>query len=600
MTLLRPVIAAVLAALLLAAYAWDKSASERRVVAAAADDRLFVFDPGQVRAISVHGPGGAFRFERTDAGWDIVEPRRLRADPAQIDALLGNIGGARRTKPFRVANPSDYGLDPPRASVELTLAAGGESRPWQLDLGSPRGEAGRVFARVHGTEEVFSVGDWVSRQAERRIEEWRDRRLSPGLAPEDAALTIESPRGRVDFTRDAGRWAMRAGTVSAPADNVMLGQAIDTLNRARVALVLDDPTSTTAELGLDRPLCSVRAGDREILALGRKLPGKGDFPVRLDHGAVGIAPLSTVKEFLRAPLEWSTKRFVWHEGSVAKEIEIASGGSAHVRLVWDDNAWHFGGDGGEDILDVPVNQSRANLLWQDITSLAALALLEGPDAPEPRLRQFGLLPRPALTLRVRFADGTEQGFDVGSTDTADGRTHVRRAQDGTIWAIDFAQTNRFYKFRGDLEDRTLLRDIAKRTQRFTIKSGDKFFDFTRRDANWRVVMHDGRTAAVSGPTADAFFAGVEDLEWIETMLHPIDRPPAASMLFYDGKSVEPFHRLDVIDGIAGPEGSPTAIIVSIDGETYTVTKEEYDGFDRPLKKLIVELAQTLDQAPPKK
>lgn len=600
MTLRRPLLAAILAILLLAFYAWDKSAAERRTILAAADDRLFVFDPSQVASIRVKGPGGEFSLERTGDHWEITEPRRLRADTAQVDALLGNIGGARKTKPFTAANLADYGLDPPHASVELNLAAGGESRTWRLDLGAQRGEAGRVFARVEGSSEVFSVGDWVSRQAERRIEEWRDRRLSPGIPADAATFTIDNPRGQVEFTRDAGNWRMRAGTVVAPADSVMLAAALDVLARARVALVLDNPTSSTTELGFDEPLCTVRAGEREVLVVGRKLPGKGDFSIKLENGSVGIATTSAIRDFLRAPLEWSTKRFVWHQGSVAEEIDINSWGSAHVRLVWHENAWHFGGEREEEILDLPVNQPRADALWKDITSLAALTLLGGPDTTEDRLRQLGLAPRPALQLRVRFEDGTEQGFDIGSTDTKEGTTHLRRCQDGTIWGIDFAQTNRFYKFQGDLEDRTILDQIAKRTARFTIKSGEKFFDFTRRDANWRVAMHDGRTAAVSGPAADAFFAGIEDLEWESKMLNPIDKPPAASVLFYDGKSAEPFHRLDVVDGIPGQEGSPKAVIVNIDGETYVVTLEEYEGFDRPLKRLIVELAQSLDQGSTKK
>lgn len=600
MTLLRPVLAAIAAVLLLAFYAWDKQAAERRIIVAAADDRLFVFDPTQVASIHVRGPGGEFSLERSADGWDITEPRRLRADTAQVDALLGNIGGARRTKPFEAANLADYGLEPARASVELVLSAGSETRRWRLDLGGQRGEAGRVFARVDGTNEVFSVGDWVARQTERRIEEWRDRRLSPGIPVDAPRFTIENPRGRVEFTRDAGKWRMLTGSVEAPADSVMLDSALETLARGRVAVVIDEPTSSTTELGFDKPICTVRAGDRDVLVVGRKLPGKGDFSIRLENGSVGIATLSAVRDFMRGPLDWSSKRFVWHEGSVADEVEIDSGGSAQVRLVWHEGAWHFGGPNADEILDVPVNQGRAATLWRDITSLAALTLVDGPEASPERLRQLGLAPRPALRLRVRFEDGTEQGFDIGSTDTKEGRTHVRRAQDGTIWGIDFVQVNRFYKFSGDLEDRVVLKDVAKRTQRFTIKSGDKFFEFTRRDSNWRVAMHDGRTAAVSGPTVDAFFAGVEDLEWESALDKPSDKPPAATMLFHDGKAAEPFHRLDVIDGIPGAEGSPVAVILTIDGEGFTVTREEYDGFDRPLKKLIVELAQSIDQAPTKK
>src|SRR5690606_38157462 len=97
--------------------------------------------------------------------------------------------------------------------------------------------------------------------------------------------------------------------------------------------------------------------------------------------------------------------------------------------------------------------------------LSAIQFSEGPRVSADRLRQLGFQHK-QLELRVRFADGSEQGFDFGPTNTGEGVTLVRRLQDDTVWGVNFTASSRFFKFRNELTERRLIPELMARAVRF--------------------------------------------------------------------------------------------------------------------------------------
>jgi len=592
MSMRRPIFAAILACILLAVYWTDKRASERAFIVKAAEDRVLIFDKEQVTSIRIHGPAGDFLLEKEGAKWFLREPSQFRADNSQVDALIGNVIGARKSPPFLPDDLATYGLDPADTRFEITVQGKNGPEEHTIEFGKSRSDGGRVYARVNGGEEIFTVGDWVPRQGDRTLDDWRNRTLSDGLPPNATSFEIASVRGDVVLTKKENRWRYRTGNLEGPADNVMVENALQSLARGRMTEVIDKPTSTSMELGLDRPIITVTSNNERLLTIGRKLPGSGSFSIPVGDGAVGIATPEVLREFLRAPLEWSTKRFVWGEHGDVEGVRIRSG-SAELDLKAENGNWFF-----RDTPDVRVNQTRANQLWKDITSLAATRLIEGPRAPDapvdPKFKHK------QLELRVKFADGAEQGFDLGVTDVREGITYVRRIQDDSTWGVDFTASDRFYKFRAEMEERRLIPEMAARTKRIELRTdGNQSIKFEAVGTNWRITTPAGKVAMAPLGEVEDLLAGLEDLEWSSAVLGDMQKAPMISFSFYGEGDTAPFHKIELVDQVVGKDGNITEFYVRTNSGLYLVSYSEYQQFDQPLLKLLRFAAAATAQEIPK-
>lgn len=592
MSLRRPIVAAILACILLAVYWTDKRASERAFIVKAAEDRVLIFDKEQVTSIRIHGPSGDYLLEKENAKWFLREPSKFRADTGQVDALIGNVVGARKSPPFVPSDLATYGLDPADTKFELTVAGKNGPEKYTLEFGKARSDGGRVYARANGEKEIFTVGDWVPRQGDRTLDDWRNRTLSDGLPAGATSFEIASARGNVSLTKKDNRWRFRSGELEGPADNVMVENALLSLERGRMTEVIDKPTSSSMQLGLDKPIITVTSNNETLLTIGRKLPGSGSFSVPVGDGAVGIATPEVLREFLRAPLEWSSKRFVWGEHGEVEGVHIRSG-SAELDLKTEKGKWFF-----RDSVDVPVNQGRANQLWKDITELAATRLIEGPRAPDAPVDPHFKYKQ--LELRVKFSDGSEQGFNFGETDVREGITYVRRVQDNTTWGVDFAVANRFFKFRADLEERRLIPEMAGRTKRIELRTdGNQSIKFEAVGNNWRITTPAGKVAMAPLGEVEELLAGLEDLEWSSAVLNEINKAPMIAFTFYGEGETEPFHKIELVDQVVGKDGNITDFYVRTKTGIYLVSYTEYQQFDRPLLKLLQFAAAATDQSVPK-
>lgn len=592
MNLRRPIIAALLACALLAIYVVDKRVQEKAFIIKAAEDRVLIFDPAQVTHIKIHGPGGDYALEREGAKWFLREPSNFRADKSQVDALIGNVIGARKSPPFVPSDLATYGLDPADTKFEITVAGKNGAEVHTIEFGKARSDGGRVYARTNGGKEIFTVGDWVPRQGDRTLNDWRNHTLSDGLPPGATSFEIASARGDVSLIKKDNRWRFRTNSLEGPADNIMVENALLSLERGRMTEVIDKPTSTPMQLGFERPIVTVSSGSEKILTVGRMLPGSGNFSVSIGDGAVGIATPEVLREFLRAPLEWSSKRFVWGEHGDVTGVTIRSG-SAELVLKTENGKWLFA-----DTVEVPVNQDRARLLWKDITELAAVRLIEGPRAPDaptdPRFKHI------QLAVRVQFADGAEQGFDFGVTDVREGITYVRRSHDDTIWGVDFTASKKFFKFRADLEERRLIPALAAKTKRIELRTDNKqSISFDMVGNNWRIKMPNGKSVMAPLGDVESFLTGIEDLEWSSAVLNEMNKAPFFSFSFYAEGEAEPFHKIEMLDTITGPEGNVTDFYVKTASGIFLVNYSEYQQFDQPLLRLLRFALNETDQKAPK-
>ena len=132
------------------AFAWFGVARKDAAEAArkAAGERLFSFEPAQVKGVTLQGNGETTVLARTADGWRIEGDRPAPAQRHVVDGLVEAVAKAKRKA---VLSPADgpalerYGLARPEAQVTLALEGGGQAT---LAVGAENAYDGTRFVRT--------------------------------------------------------------------------------------------------------------------------------------------------------------------------------------------------------------------------------------------------------------------------------------------------------------------------------------------------------------------------------------------------------------------------------------------------------------------
>jgi len=125
--------------------------------------RVFGVGRGAVRAIEVALEGRRFSARRTAEGWEIDG---RRASPGTADALadlLATVAELRAVDSFRSRDTASYGLERPRATIEVVTVRGVR----RLVLGDMNAAGSALYARRSGDPRILQVGSGLLTGLER-------------------------------------------------------------------------------------------------------------------------------------------------------------------------------------------------------------------------------------------------------------------------------------------------------------------------------------------------------------------------------------------------------------------------------------------------
>jgi hypothetical protein len=158
------------------------------------DLTLVQFDKDKIKKVEIQGDQAKIRLEKADAGWALVEPKKLpddfEFDPASVDralntfarikgsALAGADGG-------KVPSLGAAGLSRPKVHLELTDTEGrvhgmyfGREVPKKVD---EKGGTKMVYARGTVDSAVYLVGDYQKNRFNQGLEIFKKRAPPPNM-----------------------------------------------------------------------------------------------------------------------------------------------------------------------------------------------------------------------------------------------------------------------------------------------------------------------------------------------------------------------------------------------------------------------------------
>jgi len=120
-------------------------------------ERIFDFDPEDVRGIVVKRQEVLLSFKKTSDQWAMVRPVESKANKKRVEGLLSvfNYGIVRKIDE-RPSDYGQYGLD--RPEIEFSVKVGDDNAPMTLFIGSDNPTKISCYARIKDDPVVLLIG----------------------------------------------------------------------------------------------------------------------------------------------------------------------------------------------------------------------------------------------------------------------------------------------------------------------------------------------------------------------------------------------------------------------------------------------------------
>ena len=193
---------------------FDKSLNDLR------DKRLLTFDQDKIARIQLQAKGPAVEFgKNNESEWQILQPRPMRADGAQVDSLISKLRDAK----MDLANPDPdaakkFAAAPKIATATVTDANGSQT----LEVHQDKDKT--YYAKSSAVDGAYKIAADVGDSLNKGLDDFRNKKLFDFGFSDPGKLDIVN-NGSFAYTKSGDKWMSGAKTM----DNASLQSLIDKL-----------------------------------------------------------------------------------------------------------------------------------------------------------------------------------------------------------------------------------------------------------------------------------------------------------------------------------------------------------------------------------
>ena len=325
------------------------------------------FDRDKVQAIDLRSPEGKMELRKDAQGrWQIVAPIEDRADAMTIAQLFTEAESLRYVaridedgKSVGKERLKEYGL----AETNTRLKLAGPEKTVEIQWGKDAATEGRQYIRLDGSPAVYVVGGPLKATVTKRLDEFRDKRLSDVNAAVVNKVTIQTSAGEIEMRRDeSNHWSLLK-PLKARGNDARIGDLISRAAGARVESFVGDAANLSA-YGLQEPRVTVSLYSEEQepvrLLLGtnpKDEKEKGRTYAKLStRQAVVLLPKAIESLIATKPNDLRDRRLTRVEADIVDRVTVEGPDGGKIVLARRGESW-VRKAGAKDL---PVNAAMAS------------------------------------------------------------------------------------------------------------------------------------------------------------------------------------------------------------------------------------------------
>lgn len=233
----------------------------------------FKFNREDITSITLNRGGQTINLENQNNKWVITQPVAAAADSAAVDVIIGDLASARIESEFPPSGGDlkQYGLSEPAVKLEVKLKNGSTHR---VEIGGRDPIGLSVYAKIDGSQNVALVPAALLNNADKSLNDLRDRLVLGATAYELSSVKIVNEGGGYELEKKEAVWNIKSPVDGLADDNTVSSMLADIAGAKAVEVVsegVDDP----AKYGLDKPKISITAklsaGGERTVSIGSKV-----------------------------------------------------------------------------------------------------------------------------------------------------------------------------------------------------------------------------------------------------------------------------------------------------------------------------------------
>ena len=335
--------------------------------------------------------------------WQIVAPRKLKADETEMRAILTSLGDA--SPDDTIPNPaqlSDYGLNTPSAQAVFTFKDGSRQT---LMIGDKGMGGTSVYVKPSGQNDVYLVQNYITDNLTKSLDDLRDHSLIQTDLVQAGRVVVTKGGKTLELVKDKGGDWKLTKPISIKADTMKVRDVLTAVNDLRVDKFETDHPSDLKVYGLSPPSAVLEIGGAQsgakdqVLYLGRdKLKTTDVFAQMKGSPTVFLLPQTFKKSLDLTPGDFKDKALLQFDASQAVRLTVTHEGKSVVYVKDAQGKWES------------IGRDKANDEGSGI--LSQLALLTITDFSPPKAKSG--LAHPAYSVEVTFADQTAHRYEFGN------------------------------------------------------------------------------------------------------------------------------------------------------------------------------------------
>lgn len=236
----------------------NRPAASSSVDGEPAREKFFTVEADKINEIRLTYKGQTTLLRKSEAGWKIVEPMQVDADPPEAISLAQAIASLESVRSV-VDNPSDlkqFGLAEPPVTVEFK-AEGGVSG--SFTLGNKNPTQSEIYAMKGGDKTVVLVSSFQESSFTKEPFALRDKKILKFDREKADALALSKGGNVIELTRSDSEWKV-AKPVPGRSDYSAVEGFITRLSSANMSTLVEENAADLAKYGLDKPAMTVTVG----------------------------------------------------------------------------------------------------------------------------------------------------------------------------------------------------------------------------------------------------------------------------------------------------------------------------------------------------
>lgn len=235
-----------------------------------AREKFFTVETDKINEMRINYKGQTTLLRKDAAGWKMVEPMAVDADPPEAISLaqaITNLESVRRV----IDNPSDlaqFGLADPQIIVDFKAEGGAAG---SFKLGNKNPTQSEIYAMKGGDNAVVLVSAFQESSFTKEPFALRDKRILKFDREKADTLALVKGANSMQLTRSGSEWKV-AKPVEGRSDYSAVEGFLTRLNSANMSKLVEEQPADLAKYGLDKPAMTVTIGagsSKTVLEVGK-------------------------------------------------------------------------------------------------------------------------------------------------------------------------------------------------------------------------------------------------------------------------------------------------------------------------------------------